>query len=132
MSRNLDTAKLKSIAISLWKRGGMDTLVKVAPKGTKPNPALTVGYCTTFKYVAGRTAAEIEEIVGLSRGTKLASGADIFVVDPLPQPSQFELRGYSQCPAGWPPTRLDMSLIPPTHPDLVHRNGSFSVIHGRG
>jgi hypothetical protein len=55
MSGNLDTAKLKSMAISLWKRGGMDTLVKAAPKGTTPNPALTAGYCTTFKYVAGRT-----------------------------------------------------------------------------
>jgi hypothetical protein len=96
----LDTAKLKAMAISLWKRGGMDTLIKVAPRGMTPNPAYTAGYCTTFKYVAGRTPAEIEEIVGLAKGSKLVGGADVFVVDPLPQPAQFELRGYSQCPAG--------------------------------
>jgi hypothetical protein len=68
----------------------VDTLVKVAPRGTTPNPAYTAGYCTTFKYVAGRTPIEIEEIVGLAKGGKLV------------EPSQFELRGYSQCPAGVP------------------------------
>ena len=100
MSGNLDTAKPKAIAISLWKRGGMDTLVKVAPRGTTPNPAYTAGYCTTFKYIAGRTPIEIEEIVGLAKGSKLVGGADIFAVDPLPQPVEFELRGYTQTPAG--------------------------------
>jgi hypothetical protein len=100
MSGNLDTAKLKVMAISLWKRGGMDTLVKVVPRGTVPNPAYTAGYCTTFKYVASRTPMEIEEIVGLAKGSKLVGGADIFLVDPLPAPTQFELRGYTQCPGG--------------------------------
>jgi hypothetical protein len=100
MSGNLDAGKLKDMAISMWKRGGMDTLVKVAPKGMTPNPTYSVGYCTTFKYIVGRTPIEIEEIVGLARGSKLLGGADIFVVDPLPQQNQFELRGYSQCPAG--------------------------------
>jgi hypothetical protein len=100
MSGNFDTAKLKAMAISMWKRGGMDTLVKVAPRGTTPNPAFAAGYCTTFKYVVGRIPNEIEEIVGLAKGSKLVGGADIFIVDPLPQPAQFELRGYSQCPAG--------------------------------
>lgn len=102
MSGNLDGAKLKALAIALWKRGGMDTLVKVAPRGTTPNAAFTAGYCTTFKFIAGRTPAEMEDIVGLARGSKLAGGAEIFVVDPLPIPAQFELRGYSQCPAGVP------------------------------
>jgi hypothetical protein len=100
MPVSLDTAKLKAMAISLWKRGGMDTLVKVAPRGTAPNPTYTAGYCTTFKYIVGRTPVEIEEIVGLARGSKLVGGADVFVVNPLPQPTQFELRGYSQTPAG--------------------------------
>jgi len=100
MSGNLDIAKLKAMAISLWKRGGVDTLVKVTPRGTTPNPSFTAGYCTTFKYIAGRTPAEMEDIVGLAKGSKLAGGADIFVVDPLPTASQFELRGYTQTPAG--------------------------------
>jgi len=102
MSGALDTAKLKAMAIALWKLGGMDTLIKVAPRGMAPNPAYMAGYCTTFKYVVGRTPLEMEQIVGLARGSKLAGGADIFVVDPIPNPSQFELRGYSQCPAGVP------------------------------
>jgi hypothetical protein len=100
MSANFDAAKLKAIVISMWKRGGMDTLVKVAPRGVMPNPAHTAGYCTTFKYIVGRTPAEIEEIVGLAKGSKLVDGADVSIVNPLPQPAQFELRGYSQCPAG--------------------------------
>jgi hypothetical protein len=102
MSSGLNTAKLKSLVIEMWKRGGMDTLIKVAAKGTTPDPSRTSGYCTTFKYIVGRTPSEIEHIVGLAIGSKLVGGADIFVVDPLPQPSQFDLRGYTQCPAGVP------------------------------
>jgi hypothetical protein len=98
----LDVASLKAMVIEMWKQGGVDTLVKVTPKGTVPNPSRSTGYCTTFKYIVGRTPSEIEQIVGLAIGSKLVSGADIFVVDPLPLPVQFELRGYSQCPAGLP------------------------------
>ena len=67
MSGNLDAAKLKDLAISMWRRGGMDTLIEVAPRGLIPNPAYAAGYCTTFKYVVGRTPTEIEESVGLRR-----------------------------------------------------------------
>ncbi len=102
MLSSLDARKLKAIAIALWKRGGMDTLVKVCPLGQIPDPGRMTGYCTTFKFIVGRTPLEIEDIVGFARGSKLAIGASIFVVDPLPLPPQFELRGYSQCPAGVP------------------------------
>ena len=52
---------------------------------------------------------EIEKIVaGLAKGSKLVGGADIFIVDPLPQPPQFELRGYSQCTA-------DVTTNPPEY-----------------
>jgi hypothetical protein len=84
MSGNLDTAKLKAMAISMWKRGELDTLVRVAPRGMIPNPAYTAGYRTTFKYIVGRSPAEIEEIVGLAKGSKLVGGADVFIVNPLP------------------------------------------------
>lgn len=100
ISGNLGTAKLKAMAISMWKRGGLHTLMKIAPRVTTPNPTYAAIYCTTFKYIAGRTSIEIEEIVGLANGSKLVGGTDIFIVDPLPLPAQFELRGYSQCPAG--------------------------------
>lgn len=100
MSTALDIPRLKALAISLWREGGMNTLVKVAPKGTVPNAGFTAGYCTLFKYVVGRTPAEMEAIVGLAAGSKLLNGAEIFTCDPLPRPDQFELRGYTQCPGG--------------------------------
>ena len=105
MLSNFDARKLKAMAIEFWKRGGLDTLVKVCPLGTTPDPGRRTGYCTTFKFIVGRTPLEIEEIVGLARGSKLTIGADIFVVDPLPMPPQFDLHGYSQCPAGLPTQR---------------------------
>jgi hypothetical protein len=86
MSRPLTTAKLKASATSIWKRGGMDTLVKVARRGTVLNPSLTAGNCTTFEHVAGAPRAEIEKIVGLAKGSRLFGDADVFVVDALPQP----------------------------------------------
>lgn len=100
MSTGLDIAKLKALAIALWRQGGMDTLVKVAPLGTVPNGAYMAGYCTTFKFIVGRTPAEMEAVVGLASGSKLVNGADIFTCDPLPMAAQFELRGYTQCPGG--------------------------------
>ena len=81
------------MAIEMWKRGGLDTLVKVCPHGTIPDPSRTTGYSTTFKFMVCRTPSEIEEIVGLARGSELVVGADIFVVDPRPLPPHFELRG---------------------------------------
>ena len=84
----------------MWQRGGLDTLVKARPHGAIPDPSRTTGYCTTFKFIVGRTPVEIEEIVGFARGSKLVAGADILVIDPLPLPPQFELRGYSQMPGG--------------------------------
>jgi hypothetical protein len=88
--------------IALWKRGGLDTLIKVAPLGVEPDPARMIGYCTTLKYFVGRTPAEIEAIIGLTADSKLAGGADIFTVDPLPSPDEFELRGYTHCPGEMP------------------------------
>jgi len=101
---HLDIPRLKAMVIALWRRGGGDTLVKASPIGMVPNAGFSIGYCTSIKYLIGRTPPEIEEAVGLARGSKLAVGADIFVVDPLPLPGQFEMRGYSQTPAGIPVT----------------------------
>jgi hypothetical protein len=96
----LDEQRLKQMAISLWRQGGMDSLVKVSPRGRSPDDALNIGYCTTFKYVVGRTPAEMEAVVGLRSGSKLAFGARIFLVRPLPGPTQFRLSGYTQTPEG--------------------------------
>lgn len=90
------------MALSVWRRGGADTLVKVLPLGADPDEARNVGYCTTLKYIVGRSPAEMERIVGLAEGTKLVSGAEVFTVAPLPRVGEFELRGYTQCPGGVP------------------------------
>jgi hypothetical protein len=89
MSSTMNTAKLKAIVIEMWRRGGMDTLIKAVPKGLAPDPSRTSGYCTTFKFTVGRTPSEIEQIVGLAIGSKLVSGADIYTFDPLPSPAEF-------------------------------------------
>jgi hypothetical protein len=109
-------AVLASIAISVWKRGGLDTLVKVLPIGMKPDPSRPVGYCTTLKYIVGRTPAEMEQIVGFAPDSKLVGGADVFIIRPIPDASQFQLRGYSQCPGGVPtdaPGYVSHPLYPP-------------------
>ena len=97
-----DQARLSGLALSVWRRGGLDTLLKAAPLGTVPDPARAVGCCTTLKYLAGRTPAEMERIVGFAEGSKLLSGVEIFMIAPLPEPGEFELRGYTQCPGGVP------------------------------
>ncbi|MDP4024916.1 hypothetical protein Q8W71_19990 [Methylobacterium sp. NEAU 140] len=97
-----DQGRLAALAQAVWRRGGLDTLVKVAPFGTVPDPARPIGYCTTLKYVVGRTPAQMEGIVGLADDSKLRAGAEIFTVAPLPAPGEFDLRGYTQCPGGVP------------------------------
>lgn len=90
------------MVLEMWREGRGNTLVKVYPKGTLPNALRAVGYCTSLKYVAGRTPDEMEAILGFKSGTKLQNGADVFRVEPLPTVDQFELRGHSQTPAGVP------------------------------
>ena len=109
-------AALASLAISVWKRGGLDTLVKVLPIGMTPDASRPVGYCTTLKYIVGRTPAEMEQIVGFAPDSKLMGGADIFVVRPLPSASEFTLKGYTQCPGGIPsdaPGYVSHPMYPP-------------------
>jgi len=112
----LDLDRLSDMAIGVWKRSGMDTLLKVAPRGTKPDHGRPIGYCTTLKYVLGRTPAQMEDLVGLKSGSKLAHGAEVFTVAPLPTRGQFKLRGYTQCPGGVPtndPGYVSHPLYPP-------------------
>jgi hypothetical protein len=44
----------------------------------------------------------MEPLVGFRANSKLSTGADIFVVSPLPKLHEFALRGYSHWPAGVP------------------------------
>jgi hypothetical protein len=96
----MDEQRLKQMAIAIWRRGGMDSLVKVMPMRRAPDAQRNVGYCTTFKFVVGRTPAEMEAVVGFRAGSKLATGASIYLVRPLPSAAQFRLSGYTQTPEG--------------------------------
>ena len=127
MSGTLDTAKLKAMAISLWKRGGMDTLIKVAPRGMTPNPAYTAGYCTTFKYVAGRTPAEIEEIVGLAKNGEEVRMCLLWTHCHSPHSSSYA--GILNAQPVSQPTHQGTSLIRATRLGLVPRSGSFWATH---
>ena len=100
MISSLDVDRLKAMAIAQWRRGGMETLIKVMSKGFRPVPSRMVGFCTSFKYVVARTPQEMEPILGFARGTTLAAGAEIYLVRPLPTAAQFELRSYTYLPGG--------------------------------
>lgn len=110
----LDEDKLKAMAMSSWKNGGMDSLVKVCPKGYVPTPGRPIGYCTQFKFIAGRTPEEMEPMVGFRANSKLSAGAEIFIVSPLPKMHEFALRGYSHLPAGVP--TAPGSVVDPNDP----------------
>jgi hypothetical protein len=96
----LDEFRLKKLALESWRRGGLDSLVKVLPLGLKPDRERQIGYCTSFKFVAGRTPVQMEQVIGLRSGSKLAHGASIYRVVPLPTGGQFDLKGYTQLPGG--------------------------------
>ena len=49
---------------------------------------------------AEKAAGDKTIAAGLAPNSKLSGGTDISTVEPLPGPHEFELRGYSQCPAG--------------------------------
>lgn len=98
--QGLDVARLKALAMEVWRRGGDDTLVKVMAFGARPQPALKIRYCSTIKYVLGRRPAEMERILGFAPGSKLSGGAEVFFVSPLPTIEEFDLRGYSHLPEG--------------------------------
>lgn len=109
----MDTERLKNTVIEHWSQFGPNTLVKVMPIGRKPAVSIPVGYCSSVKYVAGRTPAAIENIMGFRLGSKLAAGAEIYVVWPLPTSDQFDLRGYTHTPEGIP---TDKKVPHPDYP----------------
>ena len=74
----LDVQRLKQMVVVMWRAGRGDTLVKIVPRGQVPDSERMIGYCTTLKYVAGRTPDQMESILGFRAGTKLQNGADIY------------------------------------------------------
>jgi len=99
MSGNLDKAKLKAMAISMRKRGytGQSCSTRHHAK-----PGIHGGSLHDLQVCCRSHANRNRRDRWTRQGGKLGGGADVFIVDPLPRPSQSELRGYSQCPAGVP------------------------------
>jgi hypothetical protein len=114
----LDEIKLKKLVLDTWSAFGPDTLVKVMAAGSTPVAGRAVGYCSTIKFVIGRTPAEMESVLGLRSGTKLSSGAEIFAVFPLPSAEEFDLRGYTHTPEGIP------TDVKTPHPDYPPGQGA--------
>lgn len=96
----IDELRVKNSLIVAWQKAGVDALVKVMAIGQPPISSRRIGYCTQIKYLAGRTPAQMEQAVGLRVGSKLANGAAIYLVKPLPSPGEFHFRGYSNTPEG--------------------------------
>jgi hypothetical protein len=131
---------LKKLAMENWEKGGGNQLVKVvsAERGASDEVR---GYVTELKYVAGRTPAEMERILGLPDG-ELAGGAVVHKLDGTPTADQFRLRAYTQLPAGktyepgeeYPPglgapqweltAKVPVAEVSAVKPDEAYRPGS--------
>jgi hypothetical protein len=69
------------------------------------------GFVTSEKFVRGRSPQEVERILGILPG-ELKDGAVLLRLNILPLPHQYELRGYTQTPAGEP---YSGGAYPPGH-----------------
>ncbi|MEM9060932.1 MAG: hypothetical protein AAGD13_10770 [Pseudomonadota bacterium] len=90
----------KNNAKSVWAQGGLKMLAKAMASEMAPDPGRNIGYCTTLQALLGLTPAQIERQIGLRVGSKLVGGAVIYIVTGELEHADFNLRGYTQTPAG--------------------------------
>lgn len=102
----LDVDKIKANVMDYWKSEGWNWPVKVisreraqALNATLGRIIAVSGYITAEKFVRGRSTDQLEKMLGLIPG-ELKNGAVILRLNALPQANQFDLRGYTQTPAG--------------------------------
>lgn len=128
----LDVNRLKANAIEQWRVEAGAWPVKVMPlarlmeivKRNGGRPLRGVGgYFTEFRYVRLRTPEKLEATLGFARGY-LASGVSLWKFDALPSPSDFELRGYSQCPGGNPFDGIVVRFEGAERPQYLAKNGA--------
>jgi hypothetical protein len=103
MTLTLDHTVLKRNAVAYWKQNAMNRPVKITAENRAP-AFWSEGYITCRKFVTGRTLDEVERILGLRPG-ELEKGAYVHEFIRLPTIDEFEVRGYTQTPAGqaWTP-----------------------------
>ena len=94
---------MKRQVIAYWQQEPLNRPVKITSLLREPM-LWTDGYITCYKFVAGRTLADVERLLGLP-ASELGGGAYLYEFMRLPAAPEFELRGYSQCPDGneWKP-----------------------------
>ena len=95
---SLNINLLKRLAIQSWEKGGLNSVVKVVRRSRGPLQEVR-GYVTQEKFIRGRNLTEIEKILGLPEG-ELKEGANFMRLERLPAAGEFELRGYTNTPAG--------------------------------
>ena len=97
MAWDEETIRRRNV-IAYWELKAENRPVKIT--GILRHPGLWAeGYITCYKFVAGRSLEDVERILGLKVG-ELAGGAYLYEFMRSPSASEFELRGYTQCPAG--------------------------------
>jgi hypothetical protein len=102
----LDVDRIKQNVAEYWQAEGWNWPVKVISAarglalGASAGRVVAVsGFVTSEKFVRGRPLDQVERILGLLPGD-LKNGAVLLRLNILPLPQQFELRGYTQTPAG--------------------------------
>jgi hypothetical protein len=102
----LDVDRIKQNVAVYWQAERWNWPVKVISAqrglalGASAGRVVPVsGFVTSEKFVRGRPLDQIEKILGLLSG-ELKNGAVLLRLNFLPLPQQFELRGYTQTPAG--------------------------------
>jgi len=107
-TKGLDVGRIKRNVLEYWQAESWNWPVKVisarragALKAAAGRVVPVRGYITSAKFVLGRPLDQVESILGLVPGD-LAAGAALLRLNRLPAAGEFELRGYTQTPAGEP------------------------------
>jgi len=100
MANDLNQDVLKRNAIAYWQLSPRNKPVKLTSLARAPM-FWSEGYITCHKFIAGRSLAEAERILGLRPG-ELSGGAYLYEFLRLPTAEEFDTRGYTQTPGGQP------------------------------
>ena len=114
----LDVDRIKQHVSEYWRAEAWNWPVKVmsaqrasALRASAGRVVAVKGFVTSEKFVRGRSPQEVERILGILPG-ELKDGAVLLRLNILPLPHQYELRGYTQTPAGEP---YSGGAYPPGH-----------------
>ena len=130
-------SKLKQLVIEKWQSGPelwpvkAISLMRLGELQSKNDGQVNVGgYFTCLRAVRGRTPEEMADLLGFARDY-LCSGVAILKFVRLPEPEEFELKGYSQTPEGKPFDGFVLRKAGQQRPEYTDKNGnSLTFIPG--